>query len=160
VFARPHVVSFLGLVASLLLTATSLAVAQEPKPKPPLTPLPGGVTPACVTGCVPPYAVRVTPGGANAGTKPANTGGYSAVFTVPRVDLRAGHRVLRRGQCRFGERQAWRHRDLRGLRRHRVLECHGRRTAWRTRRGAARPNPRALLRMTPRTLFGVAAIAC
>ncbi len=76
--ARRHVVATLSLFGCLVL-AVSPALAQKPKPKP--AP-PGGVTPTCVTGCIPPYKVTVTPDGANAGTKPANTGGYNASFTV------------------------------------------------------------------------------
>lgn len=42
------------------------------------------VAPMCV-GCVPDYGVRVTPDGTNAGTMPANTGGYQAVFNVKNI---------------------------------------------------------------------------
>jgi RHS repeat-associated protein len=80
VLARRHVASLVSLVGCLLLAAAAPAMAQKPKPKPPP---PGGVTPACEIGCIPPYsAPRVTPDGGSAGTKPANTGGYSADFLV------------------------------------------------------------------------------
>ena len=79
-FGRRLKVSLAGWLVVLLLILTTAAEAQQRKSKPQLPP--GAVTPACQTGCVPPYDVSVTPDGSNAGTKPANTGGYSAVFTV------------------------------------------------------------------------------
>ncbi len=77
---RRLVFSVAGWMVVLLVSLTSTVNAQQRKPKP--QPPPGGVTPACVTGCVPDYAVEVTPDNANGGSKPMNTGGYTAVFTV------------------------------------------------------------------------------
>ena len=84
-FARRPVVSIAGLVAVLILAYAVPAVAQKPKPKPPL---PGGVQPQCQTGCIT-YSVIVDPHNGTV-TRPANSGPFTGTFTVSNTSMPIG----------------------------------------------------------------------